>query len=114
MGRRCLTGQQHDRDVDALPAQLDQQLDTGTLRPVAMEDDDVGIAGGIGCAEQRGDIESADGKALRGQYIGQEPAIDRVLVDEKDANGVRLADGGGSAGAGASKATTSCSRAAVI
>src|SRR5712675_1182229 len=59
-----------------------------------MEDDDVGIAGDIGCAEQRDDIESADSKALRGQYIGQEPAIDRVLVDEKDANGVRLADGG--------------------
>jgi hypothetical protein len=38
-----------------------------------MEDDDVGIAGGIRCAEQRGDIESADGKALLGQFIGQEP-----------------------------------------
>src|SRR5882762_2698464 len=59
-----------------------------------MEDDDVGIAGGIGCAEQRDDIESADSKALRRQYIGQEPPIDRVFVDEKDANGVRLADGG--------------------
>src|SRR5712671_1938621 len=59
-----------------------------------MEDDDVGIGGGVERAEQRGDIESADSKALRGQYIGQEPAIDRVLVDEKDANGVWLADGG--------------------
>src|SRR3981081_3374224 len=114
MGRQCLAGEQHDGDVDALPVQFDQRVDAGNVRPVAMEDDDVGIAGGIRCAEQRGDIESADGKALRGQYIGQEPAIDRVLVDEKDANGVRLADGGGSAGAGASKATTSCSRAAVI
>src|ERR1700716_2974072 len=94
MGRRCLASQQHDRDVDVQPLQLSHQLNAGNLRPVTMEDDDVGIAGGIRCAEQRGDIESADGKALRGQYIGQEPAIDRVLVDEKNANGVRLADGG--------------------
>src|ERR1700682_6172354 len=95
MGRQCLAGEQHDRDVDALPVQFDQQVDAGNLRPVAMEDDDVGIAGGIRCADQRGDIpESPDGKALLRQYISQGPAIDRALLDEKDANGVWLADGG--------------------
>src|SRR5260370_31888539 len=60
-----------------------------------MEDDDVSIAGGIRCAEQRGAIlESTDDKALLGQFIGQELVIDQVVLDEKDANGVRRADGG--------------------
>src|SRR5260370_24857763 len=97
MGRQCLAGQEHDRDVDALPVQLDQQVDAGNLRPVTMEDDDVGIAGGISCAGQRGDVP--DGKALPGQLVGQESAADRAILDEavldeKDANGVWLADGG--------------------
>jgi hypothetical protein len=56
-----------------------------------MQDDDVGIAGGIGCAGQRGDC--LDGKALLRQVVGQESAIDHAVLDEKDANGVRLADG---------------------
>src|SRR5580700_847663 len=62
------------------------------LRPVTMEDDDVGIAGGIRCAGQRGDC--LDGKALLRQCVGQESAIDHAVLDEKDANGVRLAGGG--------------------
>jgi len=40
-----MAGQQHDGDVDALPVQFDQRVDAGNVRPVAMEDDDVGIAG---------------------------------------------------------------------
>ena len=31
---------------------------------------------------------------LLGQLVGQESAISRAVLDEKDANGVRLADGG--------------------
>src|SRR3984893_17133730 len=62
------------------------------LRPVTMEDDDVGIAGGIRCAGQRGDC--LNGKALLRQFVGQESAIDHAILDEKDANGVRLAGGG--------------------
>ena len=101
MGRQCLTGQEHDRNVDALLVQFNQQVDAGNLRPVAMEDDDVGIAGGIACVEQRRAIlESPDGKALLGQFIGRELTIDRVVVYEKDANGVRLADGGKQRGLG--------------
>src|SRR5260370_24140012 len=66
-----------------------------------MEDDDVSIAGGIRCAEQRGAIlESTDDKALLGQFIGQELVIDQVVLDEKDANGVRRADGGKQRGRG--------------
>ena len=57
-----------------------------------MEDDDVGIVGGMRCAEQRGDFPN--GKALLRQFVGQESAIDRIVLDEKDANGVRIADGG--------------------
>src|SRR6202048_290600 len=62
------------------------------LRPVTMKDDDVGIAGRIKCAGQRGDY--LDGKALLRQFAGQESAIDHAVLDEKDANGVRLAGGG--------------------
>jgi hypothetical protein len=52
-----------------------------------MEDDDVGIAGGSG---QRGDCPHS--KALLGELVGQGSAS--ALLDEKNANGVRLADGG--------------------
>jgi hypothetical protein len=55
-----------------------------------MEDDDVGIAGGIRCTERRGDLP--DRKALLGQLVGQESALDRAVPDEKDANCVRFAD----------------------
>src|ERR1700730_4857127 len=56
-----------------------------------MKDDDVGIAGRIRCAGQRGDY--LDGKAMLRQCVGQESAIDHAVLDEKDANGVRLAGG---------------------
>jgi hypothetical protein len=49
-----------------------------------MEDDDVGIAGGSRCAGKRG--ECPDGKALLGQSVGQESAIDCAVLDEKDTN----------------------------
>jgi hypothetical protein len=72
-----------------------------------MEDDDVGIAGGIRCAGQRGD--SPGGKALLGQLVGQEAATDRAILDEKG-----LQTEAGNAGAPGSKASTSCSKVAVI
>src|SRR5258708_7111592 len=57
-----------------------------------MEDDDIGITRGIRCARQRG--EFPDRKALLGQLVGQESAIDRAVLDEKDANRIRFADWG--------------------
>ena len=95
-----------------MPAQLVQQVDPGNLRPVAMEDDDVGIAGGIRCAEQRGD--RPDRKAPIGQLVGQESAIDRAVLDEKDA---KIASGSltGASGTGApaSKLATSSKTVAI-
>jgi hypothetical protein len=76
-----------------------------------MQNDDVGIAGGIRCARQR--VDCLDGKSLLGQLVGQESAISRAVL-EKDANDVRLADGGEKRGRRCPKSTTSCSRAAVI
>jgi hypothetical protein len=43
-------------------------------------------------APGRGDFP--DGKALLRQLVGQESAIGHAVLDEKDANGDRLADGG--------------------
>jgi hypothetical protein len=90
MGRECLVGQQNDRDSDGLPPQLEQQVNAGTIRPATMEDYDVGIRRGIWCARQRG--EFPDRKAPLGQLLGQESAIDRAVLDEKNANCVRFAD----------------------
>src|SRR5580704_17330236 len=103
MGRQWLAGQQHDRDVDALPVQLDQQLDAGNLRPVTMEDDDVGVARGIRFAGQRGDFPHA------------KPCLDSSSVRKPRAPSsmrrTRMASGSlteaRNEGAGASKATTS-------
>src|SRR5580692_5850334 len=53
-----------------------------------MEDDGVGIAGGIRCTGQRGNCSHS--KALPRQLVSQESAIDHAVLDEKDANGVRL------------------------
>ena len=72
--------------------QVDQQVDAGNLRAVTMQDDDVGIAGGMRRTGQRGDFPH--GKALLRQFVGQESAIDHAVLDEKDANGIRFADGG--------------------
>ena len=74
-----------------MPLQYVQQVDAGHLRPVTMEDDDIGIADSIRGTGQRGDC--LHGKALLGQLVGQESATDRVVLDEKDANCVRFADG---------------------
>ena len=46
-------------------------------------------------AKQRTAIaETPDDEALLGQFVGQGLPVDRVAIEEKDANGVRLADGG--------------------
>src|SRR5216684_5586805 len=98
MGRQCPAGQQHDRNVDALPVQFDQQVDAGNLQ---QDDDDIDIDGGTECAEQRATIaETLDDEALLRQFVGQGLAMDWVAVEEKDANGVRLADGGKQRGRG--------------
>jgi hypothetical protein len=90
MGWRCLAGQQNDRDAGGLPLQLAQQVDAGNLRPVTMEDDDIGITRGIRCARQRGELP--DRKALLEQFVGEESTLDRVVLDEKHANCVRFAN----------------------
>jgi hypothetical protein len=83
MGRRCPASQQHDRDIDALPVQFDQQVDAGNLQ---QDDDDVDIDGGTECAEQRAAVaETLNGEALLRQFVGQGLAMDWVAVEEKDA-----------------------------
>jgi hypothetical protein len=105
MGWRCPVSQQHDGNLDALAVQLDQQVDAANLRPVTMEDDDIGIARGIWCARQQG--EFPDRKALLGQLVGQESAIDRAVPMRR----TRIASGSpteaSSTGAPASKVITS-------
>ena len=89
LGRECPGAKEHDRDSDAPPLQLDQQVEAGLLQ---QDDDDVDIDGAAERAEQRVAItETPDDETLLRQLVGQGPAVDRVAIEEKDANGVRRA-----------------------
>src|ERR1700730_5870418 len=95
VGGQGPSGQEHHRQVYAAPAQLRQQVDAQGLGKTPVEDDDIGIDGRIERAKQRGPIGKAtDGKSLLRQLTAENVAVDFVVFEEKDANGVRLAGGG--------------------
>ena len=84
MGRRCLAGQQHDRDV---PSRC--SLATRSILEIFARTQFRTMTSALRAAS------GAPGRQiLLGQLVGQESAISRAVLDEKDANGVRLADGG--------------------
>jgi hypothetical protein len=67
LGRECPSTQEYDRDVDAWPLQLDQQIKAGLLQ---QDDDDVDIDGVAERAEQRAAItETPDDEAAAAARI---------------------------------------------
>src|ERR1700730_11469317 len=51
MGLQIMTGEEYDRQANAIPAQSGQQVDAGHLRQNPIEYDDIGIDGGVERAE---------------------------------------------------------------
>jgi hypothetical protein len=75
-----------------VPAQFWQQVDARNIRKPPIEDDDIGLGGGIERPEQGVAIgKAADGKSMPRQLITDNFAIMLVIFDDKDADGIRLA-----------------------
>jgi hypothetical protein len=71
---------------------LGQQVDARNSRKPPVEDDDIGLGGSIERAEQRvAIVEAANGKAMPLQFTTDNLAVDLVVFDDKDADGIRIA-----------------------
>ena len=80
------------RQAHPAPAQFGQQVDTRNSRKLPIEDNDIGLGGGIERAEQGVAIDKAlDGKTMPRKLITDNFAILLVIFDDKDAGGTRIA-----------------------
>ena len=69
-----------------------QQVDARNIRKPPVEEDDIGLGGGIEQVEQRCAIgKAADGKSVPRQLATDNLAVVLVIFDEKDADGIRFA-----------------------
>ena len=90
--RLGMARQEHHRQGHAALAQLGQQVDARNSRKPPVEDDDIGLGGSIERAEQRvAIVEAANGKAMPLQFTTDNLAVDLVVFDDKDADGIRIA-----------------------
>src|SRR6195256_1420362 len=78
-------GQEYHRQIYAAVPQLGQKIDARRSREFPVENDDVGIGGGVERAEQRLPVaEALDGKSTFRQFVAKDLAVMVVILDEQD------------------------------
>jgi hypothetical protein len=83
VGREGVGSQEHHRQIYAVVPQLGQKIDARRLRERPVDNDDVGIGGGVERAEQRRPIaEALHGESTFRQLVAKNLAVVVVIVDE--------------------------------